>query len=140
VLVHDSPGGWLSGQVARTTEEKARSQFVSQGISTARGRRSRLSAWWRHRRPVAARDALRRCTVEPAEPTSVRIGLALPVIERAAIGTKHSNAAGARRACRIGNTLPGLPPQPSWRIRRREAMARRLSDMLASLSMLSLPQ
>jgi len=38
-----------------------------------------------------------------AGPNSARLGLALPVIERAASGPKHANAAEADRACRIGD-------------------------------------
>ena len=37
---------------------------------------------------------------------SARLGLALPVIERAAVGPKHANAAEADRACRIGPNDP----------------------------------
>jgi len=40
----------------------------------------------------------------------------------------------------INFTLPGLPPQPSWRMRRRETRSGMARRRLASLSMLSLPQ
>jgi hypothetical protein len=70
----------------------------------------------------------------------------------AAAKIDHSLAFAVSHAARLprvalepvsNSTLPGRPPQPSWRIRRRKTrsgMARRRSDMLASLSMLSLPQ
>src|SRR6516165_9304180 len=44
-----------------------------------------------------------------AGPNSARLGLALPVIERAASGPKHANAAEADRACRIGDASADFP-------------------------------
>src|SRR6516165_8429878 len=45
----------------------------------------------------------RRRANDPAGPNSASLGLALPIIERAAAGPKHANAAEADRACRIGD-------------------------------------
>ena len=62
-------------------------------------------------RPKGVRSArsIWRRPPERMPSNSARLGLALPVIERAAVGPKHANAAEADRACRIGDASVRSP-------------------------------
>ena len=91
--------------------EDLRVEVLVEGTTVKAGRiHAKLSRAWSTRLGYSMEHhvvyAPSRKTNDPARPDSARLGLALPVIERAAVGPKHANAAEADRACRIGPNDP----------------------------------